>query len=495
MKANRIRVPLLLICLLLLLPCVTACGQNEEDPSSSGADTTAASEAATDDPVAEALSRLSDVDWGGDDFCILYSNDIGGYEEEIYSEGYGGAEGKASIISDAVYDRNTVFAETCSMNLVIVGKGYSSVGGSMSAEAHSPTGDYHLFTMPADQTTSHATSCELYNYLDTDIDFEQPWWDLGTVEFALDGKIFFMNGAWNIVDDDVTYVLMFNKKLINDRGMDSPYDLVRSNTWTLDRFIGSLKGTAGDANGDGKMNAADFYGMDNNGALATTLFFGAGLRYVLNSRDMDTPELALKDSMMDKALKVLDTVRELTMGPDHYAARTGDTSTPTDIFVEGRAIYFHECCSYLRSLNSQMDGDYGVVPPPKYDADQTYYRAWTHGIGSTFSVPVTIEKHDEIGGVLETLAVLSQQYLKPAYYDNMLTKRNVRDADSSDMLDIIMSNRVYDMGMYFGELGLSEVFSGAAHASTNNFSSSYTKAEKQFDKRITRIMANLQKMG
>ncbi len=484
MKAFTARVLILLLALSLLTACFCACGENEEDVS--GTDTEPATEADTLDEVDAALARIGTVDWGGEDFCILYSNDIGGYEEEIYAENMAGQN---SIINDAVYTRNKLMAELCHMNLVTVGKGWTMVGSAMDSEAKNAIGDYHMFTMPCDQTTGHATNGVLFNYLSLDsVDYDASWWDVGTVNFALDNRVFFLNGSWNIVDDEVTYIFMFNKQLISDRNMASPYDKVRAGDWTIDYFVSSLQGTANDHNGDGKMNDEDFYGFD--GDAGNTFFFGCGLRYVINNRGMDMPELAMNSGMMDRAVTALDKIRTLTTSTDCYNGN--GAKGHTTMFLEGRAIFFHECCSYLRTVNSSMDGDYGVVPPPKYDKAQDGYHTYMHGIGSVFSMPSTLKNTEEIGGVIETMAALSHRYLKPAYYDNMLTKRNVRDPDSSEMLDMILPDRVYDMGIYFGQLGFTNVFSDSVYGSANKFSSAYAKAERGYSKNITKILKTLQ---
>lgn len=487
MKQTFIRILTLLLAASLLTACLAGCSVNTEDGTVSGDGTENATEPETLDEMDSALERIGQVDWGGEDFCILYSDNIGGYEEEIYSAGY---STENSIINDAVYTRNTLLADTCHMKLNIIGKNYDMVGTCMDTEAKTGSGEYHMFTMPCDQTTGHATNGVLFNYLSLDgVDYDEPWWDTGIVEFALDGRVFFLNGSWNIVDDEVTYVVMFNKKLIRDRRMDDPYDIVRAGDWTLDYFVNSLHGVAQDINGDGKFDDEDFYGLDCS--LANTCFIGCGLRYVYNDRTMEMPELAMDKSMMDRAVTALEKIRVLTASTDCYSG-TGAKGRTT-MFLEGRAIYFHECCSYVTAVNKEMDGDYGVIPPPKYDKAQEHYYTYMHGIGSVFSMPANLKNTEQIGGVIETMAILSHRHLKPAYYDNMLTKRSVRDADSAEMLDMLLPNRVYDMGLYFGELGFMSIFYEQMTGSTNRFTSAYERSAKSFDKRISGILKNLKK--
>jgi len=57
--------------------------------------------------------------------------------------------------------------------------------------------------------------------------------------------------------------------------------------------------------------------------------------------------------------------------------------------------------------------------------------------------------------ILEALSAESKYTLRPAYYDVTLKTKMARDEDSSDMLDIIFRNRVWDIGEIsnFGDFG------------------------------------------
>ena len=61
-------------------------------------------------------------------------------------------------------------------------------------------------------------------------------------------------------------------------------------------------------------------------------------------------------------------------------------------------------------------------------------------------VPITTVDKERTSAVLEALASSSAQTVEPAYYDITLKKQAARDNDSSEMLDIIFQNRVFDLG-------------------------------------------------
>ena len=493
--SKKIRLLSLLLALLMLSSVFVACGKNTDDPA---ADTTGSAESATEevtDPVEEGLAALrGEVDWGGKDFGIIYVNDIAGYTEEVEAQPESNDTTGSGVINDAVFERNTLFEEYCNLNFVLIPIANSSIGSRIQGEVQTGTGDFHLITSTTDVAASNATSGFLYNYLDMDIDYEQEWWDAGTLDFALDGRVFFMDGSFNIVDDDVTFVFMFNKELRAEYQVENPYDTVKAGNWTLDYFNSIIKELATE-NGDGKWDENDTYGFSTPGSIGNTFFYGAGLQYVVNSRDMDTPELVLS-TKMEQALNVLEIARSIVHDNNStYVAKSGDEGLSKEIFIQGRSLFYCEAASYLRSLNANMEREYGVVPVPKYNKEQENYTTWRHSIGSTLSIPTSVAKNDmeQFAMVLETYALLSQKLVRPAYYDTMLTTRNVQDVESSEMLDLIFQHRTYDMAMYFTNLNLASVFSDAVTSSGDNFSSKYKSVSKSFDRQIANILRKLQK--
>lgn len=493
--SKKIRLLSLLLALLMVVSVFAACGNNEDTQKETG-DTTAGQTENVTDPVENALAEVrAEVDWGGNDFGIIYVNDIGGYTEEVEAEPESGDETGSGIINDAVFERNTLFEEYCNLNFVLIPTPNPAIGSAIMGEVQTATGDFHLITTTTDAAANNATSGYLYNYLELDIDLEQPWWDAGTLDFALDGRVFFMDGPFNIVDDDVTFVFMFNKELRAEYQVANPYDTVKAGDWTLEYFNSIVKELATE-NGDGKWDEKDTYGFSTPGSIGNTFFYGAGLQYVVNNREMDTPELVLS-TKMEQALNVLDLARTIIQENNStYVAPLGSEGVSREVFVQGRSLFYCEAASYLRGLNATMEREYGVVPVPKYDKEQANYATWRHPIGSTLSIPTSVAKGDmeQFAKVLETYTLLSQKLVRPAYYDTMLTTRNVQDVESSEMLDLIFLNRTYDMAMYFTQLGFANLFAEAVLSSGGNFASSYAANSKKFDRQINNILRKLQNL-
>ncbi len=442
------------------------------------------------DPLADALEAVrTEVDWGGKSFGMLYVDAYGYGEEFEEVEG-----GDASIINEAVHNRNTLFEEYGNLELNLIPVSAQNATTSLQAEVQSGSGDFELVTMTTAGTASAATSLLLFNYLALDIDYEHPWWDQGTLDFALNGKVFFMNGPFNIVDDDVTFLMYFNKTLREVYNVPSPYDTVKAGEWTLDYFH-SLIAPLGADNGDGTWDENDTYGFASPATLGDTLFYGAGLRYVRNDPSMTMPELALDASQMERALNLLSAARAMVHdGHCAYVVQPGHENLANGIFAEGRSLFFCEVAGYMRSLTSNMKSEFGVVPIPKYNKEQENYHTWSSAIGSTLSIPTSVAKEGadlaSFARVLELYTLLSQQYVHVAYYDTMLTTQNVYDSESAEMVDYIFRHRTYDLAICFIDLGFSDLFAKSV-AGADTFSSTYKAKATRFSRSISTIMSKL----
>lgn len=493
MKSKFMRVLCLALTCLLALSCFAACGNGDDKPSEDGTKSSN-TEAATNDEKQMALDAIT-VKWGGGDFGILAAN---GYKDEVYAEnGQVTTDGGASqVINDAVYERNVLLEDKCDLKFVPIIKDAASCDSAIRTESQAPTGDFTLIEWNMNNTANQALSGTFYNYLALGVDVDQPWWDQGTADFALADNIFFMNGAINFVDDNLTYVLIFNKGMANSHNIPNPYDTVKEWKWTLSYFNELIQGISSE-NGDGKWNELDTYGFVTTWEYGNTFFLGSDLRYINNSRSADSPSLYLSDHM-DKAMNVLDLAKSIYHNNNAtYMSPPGQENLGLAAFKGNRGMFYGEVAQYLRVLNADMDGDYGVLPVPKYDESQEFYRTWTHDSGSCLSVISSIpeDKAETVGAIIEAYAILSAQKVQPAYYDIMLTSRNVRDPESAEMLDIIFQNRVYDMAFYFQSTfpNFYNLFKTSVNDNSDSFSSQYTRASNGFDKKVSRLLAKLEK--
>ncbi len=495
MKSVALKALSLLLATLMLLSTLVACGVTEDTPSSESTAGEATTEGETMDSAKQALEALGDIDWGGEEFAVLYHN---AFKNEVYGEnGVVDKEGGSSqVINDAVYTRNSLFEDRCNLTWATVG--VDDVNAAAQKEASTGTGDFYFIDGRLGDSATLATGGFLYNLYDLDMDLEGEWWDSGTAEFVLAGGVYFMSGSLNFGDDGVTYVLIFNKDMQKtyQNTVPNPYQTARDGEWTLDYFNNAIQGISAD-NGDGTWNELDTYGFINTWEYGNTFFIGSDLRYINNTGSDGDITLFLNDkSQMEKALNVLELSQAIYHNNNaSFMSPPGQEGLGQTAFKENRGLFYGEVVNHLTPLTQEMETEFGILPVPKYDKAQEFYRTWTHGSGSTFSITSAVkdDKKEVMGLMLEAYAILSHQHLKPAYYDIMLTSRNVHDAESAEMMDLMFSNRIYEMSFYFNNFGFFELFKSATNDNSDNFSSKYSSTAKGFDRKLQSILRKLEK--
>ena len=161
------------------------------------------------------------------------------------------------------------------------------------------------------------------------------------------------------------------------------------------------------------------------------------------------------------------------------------------MFAEGRVAFtftLHLAEQVAPAL--QNDVNYGIVPFPKIDANQTnYYGACTDFL---FSIPTTIKDTEMVGAVLEAMAYNGYKYVRPAYCEQTLQSRYATDPDCADMLNLILENRVISFSYLFSEIVSGGMQSNMIAQATpkmtlSSLAQSKTKAEQKSLKKIIRL--------
>ena len=97
-----------------------------------------------------------------------------------------------------------------------------------------------------------------------------------------------------------------------------------------------------------------------------------------------------------------------------------------------------------------MEDEFGILPMPKTFAEQdSYYHTVSAGNSSYMTIPYGVPGVEDLGLVVEALAMKSQEMVTPEFYEMQLKGRDTRDDESADMLDIIFSTRSFDLAPIF----------------------------------------------
>ena len=440
----------LILAALLMAQVLVGCGSSTGDggtttPADTSVNTT--EETIPDEPDKKNglwyADYLPEMDYEGYTFRVLTMEQ---FPTDV-------AEEDGDIINDAYYKRNSIiegryninFEQTTYLN-------YWETTEAFKQSALAQSDDFDLCRLIqrdafAVALEGLAATPDMLPY----IDMTKPWYIQYLNEaLTIDGQAILAYS--DECEDAFTGVLsvFLNKKILDNLGLESPYNLVRNGTWTYDTMFEYAEKAVSDLNGDGefKFNEDRFGFIDEVDMFMPSIWIGSNVMTVGKDAD-DIPYFnalgnerfyeIVKDvnTFVNKKGNFFNTFKEIPNGEQSRIA--GRKS-----FANGYSLFhmtgFGKCLE-LR----EMEDNFGIVPVPKYDTEQTEYLsriidAWTN---VALSCATDLERTSII---LETLAVESKNYVIPAIYENAITQKGIRDDDSLEMLEIIQKNRTLDLG-------------------------------------------------
>lgn len=491
MKNVLIKVVALLLISLMLCPCLVACGgkgndttQDNQSSSDSGADTT---------PVEEKPELLPAGTWyDGYKFRVLVSGNFNNNDFKT--------DTSESPVNQAKYKRNSALQEKYGIGIeyndVIKfgssggsGTGYKELQKSYNTASY----DYDAAMVGTYDVSTAAYSGYLSD-LNSDtlgyIDLTKSWWDQRANEsLMIDEKMFYTTGDISLTDNIITNCIMFNKEMIkgND-SMRDPYQMVANNEWTWDNFSTEIKKVSEDIDGNDKMDKNDRYGLLtwNDAMLAS---FSSARQSFAKINDYNEIELCIySQGSVSMVNKYIDLIRDSRSVYNYQVLSKSDwDKVRIAMFDNDQAAYYMTLFSTVPK-HRDSNTDFGILPFPKYSADQEMYGHLVSAFHCQFlCVPFYIEDATRAGGIVEELAYEGKRVLTPAYYEQTLVGQYVRDEESIEMLDIIFASAMYDIGIYYEVGNLKDSIIGMAKTKENTFASIYNAARDAAEDDIKKI--------
>lgn len=456
--------------------------------------TTASSQTTDAGETNEDISpKLPDVKYDGDSFYVLMSGITDGFNdfgtEEV--DGY-------KIVNEAIYRRNSAVEEK--YDIVIkptVSTGAAGGGGvgytTVRKDYTSGGATYDLCFVGTYDAAQLVMVNALYNlnalpYLN----LKNKWWDQNAnFDLAIDGKMFYTTGDISIRDNLITHAIFFNKDLAEQEGITDMYQRVENGTWTMDVLLSNIMKVGRDLNGDDKMDSSDLYGAFTwQDSLQATLV-GNDIRICR----LDSDGLLELTLFSDKAVTVMDDFTKVIFDKNHVISHCiytelQNTANAVSFFANNQALYWMTIMRNSVDMRD-IDVDYGILPYPKYDETQKSYYSY---VGNTLSVMMCVEYFvsdiEKTGILIEALGYESYRYITPAYYEQTLIGRVVRDDESIITLDIIFANRGYDIGITYRIADYTGELSKMMWGYYNNFTTMYKQLENTAKKSVDKL--NLQ---
>ena len=481
---------LVVVLFLLTLFFIFACGTPDEpteqaSPVNTGGEDIDEPAEAANDRFTRVDPELPEMDFKGHNFNIVHWYvGVWGFDDcdDIVVE-----ELTGEVFSDAVFNRNKAVEDKYNVNINLIRMDINDITTNVGKMIRAGDDSYDLVYQRLHEAMNLLMNGSFSNLNEIDyIDFNKPWWDKRSVDdFSLGGKVYMAASDISTKSQEAIGCILFNKKLAQDYALDNLYDIVARGEWTLDYVVEICKNKARDLNGDGILNETDFIPFAGEDLLTTVLFNGAGSRFA----EKDEHDMPVCNFMNERNLSICQKILDFMYNSEIYI-----NNPSKDMFKEGQSIFRMAQMLSVRKFR-EMETDFGILPSPKYDDNQTeYYSCLSIHQAGLVSVPTTATDFDRTGIILEALSAESRYTVQPAYYDISLKGKFVRDEESADMLDILFDTRIYDLGSV-GHFGQFET-EWLRIVSNNNrdIVSLYEKSEKRIQSDIDKLIKAIDKL-
>lgn len=433
-----------------------------------------------------AYDDMTKTSFGGKEFIILARDElIGDFKMDEDDD-------DPSLLDDMLITRNSVIETDLGVTLnVIKGGDYINVNETVKTQYISGLDDYdiaigHKYTF---------STCVVNNYLMDlgQIDamsLDQEWWDQGCTEnLTIQGKTYVASGDIQPSAMLVSSCFIFNKRMMKDLGQTEPYDLVRQYKWTLDAFNEYTADITTDMNGDGEMD----YDKDRFGLsswmmdIPFSMFYGAG-GMLAAFDESGKPILSYENNdVINRYEKIYRGIIEQNA---YFVTDPTLYETSYECFAGGHALFYDSTLKKVQNFLSAMTDDYGIVPVPMYDEMQKEYKSFVNGATGFIMIIATEADAEYVGTVLEAMARYNYQCVSPNLFEVISKLQSVRDEDSSEMVEYIIRNRVYDLA-YFFDLEISNVVLNQLKEKRPEITSTLKSANKTSSKALNKILKGL----
>lgn len=462
-----------LLALLLSLTLVS-CGETQihvdsETDETSGDTTVEISDTAEPD----FTQIVEQCDFGSKVFKILGRNDgdmstLHQYELSTDTE-------NGEVINDAIYQRNQKVGEyfNISFETELVGRDESVSLVKNSVLAGDQAYDL-VWGFVGSMSTLAVNGC-LDDFLSYDtLSLDSKWWNQPAREgLTVEGRLLLAFNDIPFTSMLSTHCIFMNKRVAEDLNIEDIYQTVKNGDWTLDKLLKLTADKANDINGDGNYDQNDTYGFISSYGASGIFTTGCGVS-VLKLKGSEV-ELTL---MNEKTQSVVEKVCKLAFeNSSTYIVDNSMEKTVAQMFANGQSLFYSGFLSDPLSYFRDMDDDFALLPLPKYDNAQENYYTTISGGNGMLGIPTDVRDRKMTGLVTEALAIESYQNIRPAVYETVMKNKLLRDDDSVEIFDTIISGIKVDFAFLYTSKGYGRTLKDLLMKKSTDLSSYYAERE------------------
>ena len=423
---------------------------------------------------------MPEKNYNGYNFTFLVKEfDGNGYwgAQDVFAE-----EENGDPINDSVYKRNRIIEDRYNVN--ICEKRAGAHGAPVDTGKKSILAGTHEYDVIMPDLNGGAGLAAQGLLMDLSsnfpyVQFDRVWWDQRANKMlTLGGAQYFLIGDMTLMTNDATWVIMFNKKVVEEYGMGNLYSHVKEDNWSFDTFFGLVRQVSKDLDGNGKFDENDQVGLLTDNGAKTIMVYNTG-EMVARKDDKDLPYLALNtERAINVAGRVFEVLSDKTVCIHANDLKMSDpwTNGVNKMFQEDKGLFYMLSLTVMHKMRN-MDSDFGVLPFPKFDKSQAeYYHTVQPSTANSMVFPVTTTDPEMASIIVEDMCYEARDTVRHAYFDVTITNKTIRDEESAEMLDLIFGTRIYDLGFIFNWSSIGYLLE-SVYPDAGRFTSKYEAAE------------------
>ena len=543
----------LLLALLMLLPCIVACGGGSSDPvdpenPDDPPDEEIVVDFKNDDedktlPVGSIDSRdeLEKVEadrsklYDGKTFKILATT----WGGDLSKPGapWGQAEltispsdinddtkmdgGFGRIINTSLIERENLIKEVYGISIEFVNAKANKISNILATNLNNPAGEKYHLAMPRMLEAQALVESQMVVNLNNspNIDLDKPYFNqVARESYSVGGNTYFVAGDFSFLDEQTSFLIFYNLGLGEKVG--NLYRKVKNGTWTIEEMINAAKLVGAD-DGDestGTWGDDDTYGF---GTTSLSKFFqSSGIQQVTVVQPVEGDAtsreyaISLNDTKVPELINHLLTINKSTWARNNW---TGGYGAMQEAFGQDRLLFYNEVVQKFDYFNEEETPNLklGVLPMPKLNEEQeTYYTQGSYQ-ACLACIPKTSPSKKESTYLLDILSWTGQEYVMgytieenddgeevkvfngKGYY-GYLSERVSDYREEGDSMDILINditdNLIYDVGYVDGWSGLlTSVQNDAYSSGENKFQYAYMVAYETANQTVAKWNKNWKK--
>ena len=401
-------------------------------------------------------------------------------------------EEPSDVLNTAIFRRNRIVEEMLDIKITSVNT--TDVRGIITRAVRAGIDDYDAVALRLWHAAPVAMAGEAVNLNDLQyLSLDMSWWDQNIIrDMSVDNQSYLIAGDIFTKHYDAIAMIFFNKRLLADYALESPYALVENNQWTLDKFGELTKNITRDLDGDGAITHSDMFGFSTQADFLASIINGSGAKFV----EKDNDDIPYFTGASEKISDIINKVFNFYISDTFCVHRDALAhNVPFDrmhqfmVFPESRSLFLWGLPRFLDLELRNMEDDFGMLPIPKYDSGQDRYYATANTWHSyAWLIPQSAGNPDTTAYIMDAMAYHGRIHILPAYYDVTLTRKHTRDEESGEMLDIIFNSAVYDIGVVYNLGSYIGNLESMIQRNVNNMASEHERVAARIETDLNRLI-------